>query len=152
MARKFFIILVCLLIFGATTSRPVLGLNVPTPDYSGSNQNLKCVGPIAKILCVFKKISDYMQTIEKITKALDYAPHQFPFGGPILSSEQACTFKFDEYTRIPNPACLIPGVCGTLTHPTILAGPLSVPIFLSGRAIVVGPPIPTYPDPGTFDF
>jgi len=57
-------------------------------------------------------------------------------------SERACTFKFDEYTFAYT-------ICTPLGCYTPAIGPITVPIPLVGRGIIVGPPVPTYT--GSFD-
>ncbi len=147
MPRKLIITLL-LIIFILTTYRPALGLSVGQPDYSGSNQNLICSTWLAKLICEVKKISDYMKTIREFSKLATLVPHWFPFGGPILASDTACGFRLRAYVYVPNPGCFV-GAC--FPGPTIPV-PVPIPIPLGGNAIVVGPPLPTYPDPGTFNF
>ena len=106
-------------------------------DVPPAGTPLACIGPLAKLLCVIKKVSDVIITVKRISDVIEFIPHSFPFGGPILSSEQACTVKFDDWFAIP---CLLGPFC---TGPTILVGPARIPIPLGGRAIEVGPPVPS---------
>ncbi len=150
MAKKFAVIIILFSILASIIPQHAFGLIVP-PDIGSkpdevtkAEANIKCTGPWwTKIACVAAKVARYMKTVLKITKAISYVPHSFPFGGPILSSERACSFKFNSVTWIPNPLCLI----GACFPPTIPIGPIPIPIPLGGRAIVVGPPVPTYPKP-----
>ena len=143
MTKKLIAITVLVSILTLTIPKHTFGIVIP-PDIGTGSQipatgGLVCTGPFTKIICVVKKVSDVIRTIQKITKSLDYLPHSFPFGGPILSSEQACSFHFDEYTFIS----------GTLTYCSIIgcfqfgAGPVPISIPLTNRAIEVGPPVPS---------
>jgi hypothetical protein len=111
------------------------GIGTDVPEGS-----LTCSGPWTQLICVIKQVSDIIKSIQEISNSIsNWVPHSFPFGGPILSSERACQFKFDSWTRIPNPLCLI-GIC---TPPTIAIGPVPISWNLGGRAIEVGPPVPS---------
>ena len=130
--------IVLFIIFTSIIPKDTLGLIIP-PDIGTGTQvpsgsgSLSCAGTWTKIICVIKKTSDIIKSIQKVTRALDNVPHSFPFGGPILSSERACSFKFSETVWAPNPFFGIP--------PTLPYGPFPITIPLGGRAIVVGPPI-----------
>ncbi len=88
-----------------------------------------------RIICIVKKVFDIITTIRRTTQVLDYIPHQFPFGGPILSSERACDFKFHAFWEQPT-FCFF-GVCYSVP----LGGPVTIPLI--GSAIEVGPPTPS---------
>ena len=148
MTKKALAIILIFSVFSLTTPWDAFGLNptIPIPD-SGSTSipgRLSCTGFWAKAICIIKKIADLIKTITKITKFLSFVPHGFPFGGHILTSERACSLKFDEYTFIS----------GQLTYCTIIpipscfqfgAGPVPITIPLGGRAIRVGTPTPIVP-------
>lgn len=138
MAKKLIVIIICLSIFASTIPRLAFGFNVPSDIGTGTQipatGSLSCVGIWTKIICVIKKIADIIKTVQKITKALDYVPHQFPFGGPILSSERACELKFRSTTWI--------GVY-ILGYWAPIPGTFTISKSLVGRAIEVGPPVPS---------
>lgn len=125
---------------------PGIGTGDQAPDTT-FGKSLQCVGTWTKLVCVIKKIADWIKTITKITKALDYLPHSFPFGGHIEKSERACGFHFRVVTWIKAPTVGILFLNPACT-PTTPCFPLPIPksftIGLVGRAIVVGPPVPTY--------
>jgi hypothetical protein len=129
------------LFFSFNVSALTTDTGIGTGDQApGSLTQISCNGPWTKLICVVKKISDVIETISDISKTItDWVPHFFPFGGPILSSEQACEFKFDLTTWAINPACAF-GFC---FPPTIPYGPFPITWGLAGRAIEVGPPVPT---------
>ena len=117
---------------------------VPLPDPGTPPTGISsstCVAPFgwAKLLCVMIKVADYMKTVSAfLDNGLGYIPRTFPFGGDIVTSEQACTFKFDAWVWIVNPACLI-GAC----FPPIVPVPLPIPVPMNGRAIEVSQPVPS---------
>lgn len=96
---------------------------------------------LAKIVIVIKKIADYIKNINKVTRAIDTLPHKFPFGGHILSSERACSLKFRTWVWTYPFGVPVPIVC-----------PSCIPIPLGGRAIEVGPPVPSPGKIITFPF
>lgn len=122
------------------------GFNYPSTD-SGSTSvpgRLSCAGFWTKIICVAKKIADIMKSIFRVKKVIDSLPHSFPFGGHILTSERACSLKFNEYTFIAGVLTF----CTPLPFPSCFqfpAGPVPITIPLGGRAIRVGEPVPIVP-------
>lgn len=140
MVKRVVILVVCFAILASTIPRSAFGFSDPNIGTQvPPSGTFACTGPWTKVICAIRRVTDFMRTIRKLTKVLGYIPHQFPFGGPILSSERACSFKFDEYTFafticIPFAGCWTPAL-----------GPVPITIPLGGRAIVVGPPVPTYP-------
>lgn len=120
-----------------------LAINVDTDIGSGDQvpipgKSLTCSGFWIDIICAIKQIADIINTIRDISNSLlNWVPHSFPFGGPILSSEPACRFGFNSYTKSPWPICIL-GFC---TWPMI--GPVPISWELGGKAIEIGPPVPS---------
>ena len=142
MAEKITVTIILFSLLISIVPRPVHGLVSFDPDAGtsiGEVDSISCTGFwYTKLLCTIKKVADYIKTIQKIAKLLTYIPHSFPFGGPILKSERACVFHMRSITWI--------GVqIGPVWFPVPGYFPVDVP--LAGRAIVVGPPVPTYPEP-----
>src|SRR3989344_1689754 len=102
-----------------------------------------------KIVCEVRKVMSYINNLKiigalkTVVNVLGYVPHQFPFGGHITSTERACTFDFKAWVWIVNPACYLPYGQGVCAAYPIIPIPLPIPIPLGGRAIEVGPPVPT---------
>ncbi len=155
MTKKIVFIIICfsivLILPKHTLSQTLPGGTIPGdwghyPPNAPSDSSLACVGTWAKIICITNQVANYIRTIDKITTAIDYVPHSFPFGGPVLSSEQACKLKFKAYVYVPNPACFIPGgqaICAKI--PTVPV-PIPIPFPMPGfRAIRVGEPVPVIP-------
>lgn len=147
MTKKFAAVIICFSILSSIIPQSSFGLIVPPdigtgPQVPADDKIAPCTGPWwAKIACIANKVARYMRIVNKITTALDYIPHQFPFGGPILSSERACGFHFRSTTWIGVPPTpLIP-------YFWFFPATFSKTVSLAGRAIVVGPPVPTYPKP-----
>ncbi|MDO8496541.1 MAG: hypothetical protein Q7S43_03765, partial [bacterium] len=83
-----------------------------------------------------KNIVDVLKTSYKSYKVVrdygelpGYVPHTFPFGGHIISSERACSLKWTNWVIICATGCYIVPIPGYF--------------HFSGRAIEVGPPIPS---------
>lgn len=143
-SKKLVVTIILLSIFSSAIPRPAFGLNVPNDigtgnDAPGLGESLNCSGTWLKLICILKKTHDFIQTVQQITNILGFIPHTFPFGGPILSSETACSFHFDEYTFAftictPFTGCWTPAL-----------GPVPISIPLGGRAIRVGDPMPITP-------
>jgi hypothetical protein len=145
MTKKILITSILLLVLGlnlpqnafALNEDPTIGTGPEVPEIG----SLTCSGFWTKLICAIKTIADVIKDIRNLSSTLsNWLPHSFPFGGPILSSEQACSFKFTSYTSFPNPfypctPVLCPG--------NIVAGPIDVTWGLGGRAIEVGPPVPS---------
>ncbi len=85
---------------------------------------------INKIVKVFKTLYRYYKIVSKYAAVPGYIPHGFSFGGHILSSERACSLKWINWATCP--------LCFGLAVP--IPGYYPFP----DRAIVVGPPAPSY--------
>lgn len=142
MTNKLIVIILLFSIVSLVIPQNTFGFSYPDPD-SGSTSvpgRLSCVGFWNKIICVAKKIADALKIVFRIKKVVDNLPHSFPFGGHILTSERACSLKFNEITWWGINYCP-PGYC---PFPTPF-GPVPITIALGGRAIRVGEPVPIVP-------
>lgn len=115
------------------------GLSYPDPD-SGSTSvpgRLSCTGFWTRIICVVRRVADALRVVFRIKKVVDSLPHSFPFGGHILTSERACSLKFDEYVIVT--------ICSPLGCWGTPFGPVPITLGLGGRAIRVDTPVPIVP-------
>lgn len=127
-----------------TAPQGSFGFNYPSTDSgsTSSSSRLTCTGFWTKLICVAKKVAVAIKTVTKVKKTLDSVPHSFPFGGHILTSERACSLKFNEVTWIGlNPCAVVLGYCPI----PVPIGPVPITIELGGRAIRVGEPVPIIP-------
>ncbi|MDP3696659.1 MAG: hypothetical protein Q8R55_01350 [Candidatus Taylorbacteria bacterium] len=138
MINRSIAIILFLSVFLMTVPGAAFGLSAPDSGSTSSPGRLSCVGIWAKIICVAKRVADAIKVIFRVKKIVDILPHSFPFGGHILTSERACSLKFNEYTIITICTPLT-GCWGTPFGPV----PISIP--LGGRAIRVGEPVPIVP-------
>lgn len=116
MFKKLLIISICLAIISLTMPEPAEAINL----YS-----------LAKIAKVVTDIRDIIKAVQTVSKVVGLIPHKFPFGGHITSSERACSFKAWIWASTPL-SFGIPVPCPNCLY-----------IPLGGRAIEVGPPVPT---------
>jgi hypothetical protein len=85
---------------------------------------------IKKVVDVLKTSYKYYGVVKDYAKLPGYIPHTFPFGGHITSSERACSLKWTNWVIIYTPVGYFP---------VPIPGYWPIP----GRAIEVGPPIPS---------
>lgn len=113
----------------------LLGLFLPTKT------NAFGISDIRKIIEGVKTALDLYKAITGTTGVPGYVPHKFPFGGHIISSENACSLKFRAWFPICTP------LTGCIMVPTP-----SISTVRFGRAIEVGDPVPTLGKVITFPY
>jgi hypothetical protein len=96
---------------------------------------LKSFDIFLRIANIVGRVYTYVNRVERIRSYLSYIPQSIPFGGHIESSERACDLHFRSVTWLGIQA-------GPYWFPGHVYVPVDIP--LTGRAIVVGPPLPTY--------
>jgi len=113
MAKKSVIILFCLVIFALTSQRSVQAISL-----------ISIVNIVRTVTSFMKSVSVFGNTLGGII------PHNFSFGGHITSSERACSIR--AWIWYEGPPLYVPLPC-----PDCFFWPLG------GRAIEVGPPVPS---------